>query len=384
MKQVDLFRPYLNPAVAERVARVLSYDANGRAYIGQGPLVDQFEREFATLVGAPDVDAVVSTNSCTSALGIALQLAGVGPGDEVISSPMTCTATSGAIVNRGARIIWADVSPRSGLIAPADVARKLTPRTRAIVAIDWAGHGCDYTALRSHGIPVIEDAAHALLTCKLGTDRRMQSVARLGGEYVCYSLGPIKHLSSGDGGMLITHRGDAERARLLRWHGLSRRTKADFRCEQPIREAGTKAHMTDINAAIGLANIADATWVVGKHREHAAHYDRALAGLPGVVLPPADPGSSWWIYPLLVDERDAFMAFLAERGIQSSRVHARNDTHHAYYFPNGPLPGVDHYDDRIAAIPVGWWLDGNDLARVVEAVREWPDERDRRLAGVRR
>src|SRR5688500_16415171 len=107
---VDLFRPYVNRAAREAVARVLSPDSSGRLMIGQGHVVDQFEREFAALVGAPDPDAVVSTNSCTAALGIALKLAGVehGQGHEVISTPMTCTATSGAIVNAGARIVWAD------------------------------------------------------------------------------------------------------------------------------------------------------------------------------------------------------------------------------------------------------------------------------------
>jgi hypothetical protein len=132
---LDLFRPYVNEGAALiRLSRVLSADEQGRRYIGQGDLVDEFERRFAALVGAPDPDAVISTNSCTSALGIALQLAGVGPGDEVIAPPMTCTATSGAIINRGARIVWADVLPHTGLIDPADVARKVTPRTRAIVA----------------------------------------------------------------------------------------------------------------------------------------------------------------------------------------------------------------------------------------------------------
>lgn len=371
-KPIDLFRPFVHYSAAERVRHVLSYDAEGRLFCGEGPLVEQFEHQFAALVNAPDPDAVVTTNSCTSALGIALKLAGVGPGDEVISTPMTCTATSGAIVNAGARIVWADVDYHTGLIAPGNVGAKITSKTRAIVAVDWAGHGCDYAALKAFGLPVIQDAAHSLLAFSTNGNHYGQSLARCGGDYVCYSFGPIKHLTCSDGGALITHRGDAARARLLRWHGLSRRTKADFRCEQPIHEAGTKAHLTDLNAAIGLANLPHARWVVQQHRDHARSYDRELAGLPSVQLPPPDPGSSYWLYCLLVPQRDAFMAFMAARGIATSRVHARNDQGHpAYHFPGGALPGVDFYDSHVVAIPVGWWLGMADLDRVIQAVREW-------------
>lgn len=368
-KPIDLFRPYMAHGAAEAAGRVLSYDAQGRMYCGQGKLVDEFEAAFARLIDA-DPATVVTTNSCTSALGIALKLAGVGEGDQVIATPMTCTATSGAIVNAGARIVWADVNRKTGNIDPISVANKITRHTRAIVAVNWSGRVCQFEALRLaiadaslREIPIIEDAAH-------GPFGGYQ-----GGDYQCYSFGPIKHLSTVDGGALVTHRGDAERAQLLRWHGLSRKTKADFRCEQPIHEAGTKAHMNDFNAAVGLANIKDAAWVVSKHRENAAWYDRALAGVPGVTLPPADPTSAWWMYPLLVEHRDAFMAYLTERGIGVSRVHGRNDTHPAYTFPSGPLPGTDYYDSHVASLPVGWWVNEADRMRVADVVKEWAYER---------
>lgn len=370
---IDLFRPFMaEQAALFNLAQVFAADEHGRRYIGQGRFVDEFERRFAALVGAPDPDTVVSTNSCTSALGIALQLAGVVPGDEVIAPPMTCTATSGAIVNAGARIVWADISPRSGLIDPADVARKITPKTGAIVAVDWGGAGCDYAALRAHDLPVIEDAAHSLLAFETGTDMWGEPLARVGGDYVCYSLGPIKHLTCGDGGMLVTRRGDQDRARLLRWHGLDRRSSADFRCgHQTIAEPGGKHHMTDIDAAIGLANIEHAEWVVARHRLNAEYYHRALAVLPGVQRPFGDRGSSWWLYCLLVEDRDAFIAHMAAAGIQTSPVHKRNDIHPAYHFPNGPLPGVDHYDAHVVAIPVGWWIDEAAREKVAGAVIEW-------------
>lgn len=364
---IDLFRPYMAHAAADAAARVLSYDAQGRLYCGQGALVDAFERELAALLGVPE-ERVVTTNSCTSALGLALQLAGVEPGDEVISTPMTCTATSGAIVNRGARIVWADVDRLTGNIDPDDANRKVTKRTKAIVAVNWSGRACDYLALYQSGVRIIEDAAHGPFG------------GYAGGDYQCYSFGPIKHLSTVDGGAVVCHRGDHERARLLRWHGLSRTNKADFRCEQPIIEAGTKAHMNDFNAAVGLANIQDLAWVTLQHRRNAAYYDHALRDLPGVTLPPADPTSAWWMYPLLVEERDDFMAAMRDRGIATSRVHGRNDTHPAYRFDNGPLPGTDYYDAHVAAIPVGWWLSEVERATVADAVRDWALGRARGVA----
>lgn len=364
---IDLFRPYMHHGAADAVARVLSYDAAGRLYCGEGPLVKQFERGFGALVGA-DPATVVAVNSCSSALALALQLAGIEEGDEVISTPMTCTATSEAIVNTGARIVWADVGPQTGLIDPADVERKRTYRTRAIVAVNWGGRRCDYDQLRTinhkewrpigRPLPVIEDAAHGPFVPP-------------GGHYACYSFGPIKHLTCGDGGALITWRGDADRARKLRWHGLDRESTADFRCAQDILEPGHKWHMTDLNAAIGLANLPHVEWVVARHRQNAAYYDRALAGLPGVALPPADPGSSYWCYFLLVEDRADFQAWMASKGIATSPVHRRNDAQPAYHFPSGPLPGVDHYAARNVAIPVGWWLTEQEREYVANAVIAW-------------
>lgn len=357
MGTIDLFRPYMHHGAADAVARVLSYDAAGRLYCGEGPLVKQFERGFAALLGA-DPATVVAVNSCSSALALALQLAGVA-GGEVISTPMTCTATNEAIVNAGARIVWADVDPRTGLLDPADVARKVNSWTRAIMAVNWGGHQADLAGLwdACEGWPVILDAAHGPFT-------------RGAADYTCFSFGPIKHLTCGDGGALITW-ADPARARRLRWHGLDRESTADFRCAQDIVEPGHKWHMTDLNAAIGLANLPHADWVVARHRQNAAFYDRALAGLPGVALPPADPGSAYWCYFVLVEDRADFQAWMASKGIATSPVHRRNDAQPAYRFPSGPLPGVDHYAARNVAIPVGWWLTEQEREYVANAVIAW-------------
>jgi perosamine synthetase len=356
---IPLFKVSMSPEAPARVAEVLM-----SGYVGQGEKVEAFEAALQTLLGTPEPP--LTTNSCTSALDLALHLIGVGPGDAVITTPVTCTATNSPIVTRGAVPVWADVDPLTGLIDPADVERKLySMRVRenyvvkAIMAVDWGGALCDYQALHSFGLPIIQDAAHSL-------------TAGIGGDYACFSFQAIKHLTTGDGGALWCPPEQLERARLLRWYGLDRRSRADFRCEQNIQEAGYKYHMNDIAAAIGLANIGGVREVIARHRHSAEVYDLRLSGLGyNVTTPRWDADSAWWLYTLLVEDRAGFIAHLADHGIAASPVHVRNDTHAAFHFPNGPLPGVDHFASRNVAIPVGWWLTADDRRHIIEAVRSW-------------
>ncbi len=359
---LDLFRPFMAREVPEYLARVVTPDADGRVYVGTGPRVQEFEEAFGKLVGSPFTP--LALNSCTSALDLALHLAGVGLGSEVITSPMNCIAGTGVIVNRGAKIVWADVDPVTGLIDPADVARKITKRTRAIMAVDWAGRSCDYHALKSAALPVIQDAAHHLMADM--TNR---------GTYTCWSLQAIKHLSTGDGGVILVPLEQRKRARLLSWYGLDRESSADYRCDQDIKVAGYKYGLNDVAASIGLANLPHAAWVVQQHRRHAERYHRLLADAPGITLPPPDPASSWWLYCVLVNDRDSFRAHMAECGVATSPVHARNDKHSAFQYYNGPLPGVDSFATRECALPVGWWLSDEDIDHIASAALEWAHSR---------
>jgi dTDP-4-amino-4,6-dideoxygalactose transaminase len=358
---VDLFRPFMAPEAREAVARTLTPDADGRLYVGEGPRVQEFEQAFAKLVG---LETPLALNSCTSALDLALHLAGVGLGDEVITTPMTCTATNGVIVNRGGKIVWADVDPITGLIDPYDVVKKLTPRTKAIMSVDWAGRSCDYARLRFPGRPVIQDAAHNLFV-----DPQNH------GDYVAWSFQAIKHLTTGDGGALFVPEWQYQRAKLLRWYGLDRTSSADFRCSQDIKEAGYKYHMNDIAATIGLTNIPHMRRIVAQARDNALWYTEALRDAPYVRTPPDAPDASWWLYTLLVDDRTSFIAHMAERGIAASPVHRRNDVHPAFHFPNGPLSGVDYFAAHEVAIPNGWWITGQEREHIASTVMEWAQSR---------
>jgi dTDP-4-amino-4,6-dideoxygalactose transaminase len=374
---IDLFKVYMSERAGAGAAEVL---ASG--YIGQGKHVDAFERELRLVFDAER--DVLTLNSCTSALDLALRMVNPGPpgdGGFVVSTPMTCSATNSPIVTQGHRILWADVDPVTGLIDPESVARILAtplgPTVLAVVAVDWAGRMCDYNALREvcdpYGVPIIEDAAHAPLATYNG---RYQT--RVGGDYIAWSFQAIKHLTTGDGGALQCPTSEAtERARLLRWYGLDRKSKADFRCEQDIEEVGFKYHMNDVAAVIGRVNLPHLGGVVRAHRGHARFYDKVLGDLPPerVQLPPPDPGSSYWLYTVLVDDRDSFQAHLLERGIATSQVHRRNDHHTAFKAAEHPTsdarPGLEHFAARQCSIPVGWWLSEDDLGRIAEAVRAW-------------
>lgn len=362
---VPMFRVLMSEDAPRAVASTIESGT-----ITEGPRVKELERRLGKVLGLQD-RPVLAVNSGTSALHLAMTLLDLAPGDEVISTPITCAATSCAIRRAGGEIVWADVDPRTGRLDARDVARRVTSRTRAVVCVDWGGALCDVAALsdavgadEKGSIPVIEDAAHAF-----GAAREDPPPGA-----VCWSFQAIKHLTTGDGGALFVRdaRG-SERARALRWFGIDRDAPGPH-IDKPIGEAGFKYHMNDLAAAIGIANLPLAVAAVERHRANAAWYGDALRGVPGIRLPSADPGSAWWLYTLILEPDDAqrgFAQFMAARGVECSRVHARNDAHRA--FGEGPvdLPGVAYFDGHQIAIPVGWWVGDETRARVAEAVRAW-------------
>ena len=346
-------------------------------YIGQGQKVEEFEH---ILRGYFQHEELVTLNSCTSALMLALRLAGVGPGDEVISTPMTCTATNMPILANGARITWADVNPFTGLIDPDDIKKKISPHTKAVICCDWGGTPCDLDALmdigRRYNVKIIEDAAHSLgATYK---DRRVGQVA----DYTCFSLQAIKHITTVDGGILcMKDSDDYRRAKLLRWYGIDREQKRqDFRCEENIEEWGYKFHMNDVNAVIGIYQWPYVPEILQKHRENAKYYEDYLEPVIQKPFTFYESQSSYWLYTLLLPHGQsvsAFIKWMKQNDISASRVHARNDTHttfsgrnalhfHTKYGYDYPLPGVDEFYNRMVCIPVHWKLTEEERKRIVD------------------
>lgn len=364
MTNIPLFKVFMAETAKTHVSQVLD-----SGYIGQGPKVELFEQELKKYLHS--LEAPLSVNSGTSALDLAYHMVGIKPGVDVISTAQTCTATNGAIALRGANIIWADIDLMTGLIDPTDVARKITKKTVAIVAVDWGGQPADYDTLRSFGIPVIEDAAHAF-----GATYKGVPIALSGGNYVMWSFQAIKHLTTGDGGALLPPVNEIERGRLLRWFGLDRRAGESFRCAQTIQELGYKYQMNDIAAAIGLENLKYMDFVVNAHKSNAKEFSYAFNDLANIWTPEYNDDSSWWLYTIVLptaESRDRFTLHMMDKGIAVSPVHDRNDKHPPLAFGSPYLPGLNYFSKRQIAIPVGWWLSEEDRARIIDAVAEFDE-----------
>ena len=264
MKNIPLFKVYMSKNASKKINKVLD-----SGFIGQGQKVDEFEKKLENLWQAKNV---LTVNSGTSALSLAYHLIGLKKGDEVITTPITCLATNSPLLALSCKIVWADVDPLTGLIDPEDVKKKITKRTKAIVCVDWEGRPCDYDALKSFGIPVVQDAAHSFMTYYKG-----KHIANSGGDYVCFSFQAIKHLTCIDGGVIKVPKEQFDRAKLLRWYGFDREGSSSFRCAQDVKECGFKYHMNDANAAVGIANLKGAQVNVFKSQMNAKDFCEFLS-----------------------------------------------------------------------------------------------------------
>lgn len=315
----------------------------------------------------------MAVNSCTTALSIAYRLAGVGPGAEVIATPLTCIASNEPIVQLGGEVVWADVDPCTGMITADTIAPLITPRTRAILVLHKEGDPARLAEIldlaRRHDIKVVEDAAHAF-------GARYRGV-RIGnhGDFVCFSFQAIKHINTGDGGALLCR--DHEhymRARRLKWFGVDRETRPagkTFLNDVPdIVEWGFKGNMNDIAATIGIEQMKQVEWVLRRYHENGAAYGQLLAGVPGVTLVPrsSEDYATFWAYCLLVENRAGLIQKLAEHGIGAGQIHERNDTYSMFRRSRRELPGVDHFDRRELSIPCGWWVDRDERERIAHVV----------------
>lgn len=342
---IPLFKVHMPQSAPGAVAQVLM-----SGYIGEGPKVKKFEALLQEYIGNP---YGLATNSCTSAVQLALRLAGVGPGDEVISTPVTCTATNEVILAAGADIVWADVNQLTGLRF-GDIDDLVTDRTKAQIYVQWGGSRKPFYGVID--VPSIVDAAHS-----------MHGTAA---DYVCHSFQAIKHITTGDGGALFVRDEETyERARRLRWYGIDRDARSEFRCEDDIAEWGYKFHMNDIAAAIGIEQMRYVRGIVRQRQNQARIYDAALKDIAGCTVIP-DHGSSYWLYTLHVERLADFRRMMGDKGVQVSQVHARNDKHTMFAKYRTELPGVDAFYETAICIPVGYWVTGEDQQYIIQCIRE--------------
>ncbi|WP_291269934.1 DegT/DnrJ/EryC1/StrS family aminotransferase [Gemmatimonas sp.] len=375
------FLPFSPPSVGpEEIAEVVA--ALQSDWITTGPRTQEFARTFADSVGAP---AALALNSCTAGLHVALATLGIGAGDEVITTPMTFCSSANVIVHVGATPVLADVEPDTLNICPTEVAKRITPRTRAIIAVHYAGHPAELTALRAiadqHGLALIEDAAHAYPAAYRGTP--------IGGgsNPVAFSFYATKNLTTGEGGMLT---GDAEfldRARIVSLHGMSRdawkRYAKGGSWHYDVVLPGFKYNMTDLAAALGLVQLRRMGDLQRRRQEVVNAYMAGFAELAAeglLELPVHRPhvDHAWHLFVLRLRPdrlrigRDAFITAMTEQNIATS-VHFIPVHLHPYYRDRYGFAPTDFpvaYDaySRMVSLPLHPRLADGDVADVIAAV----------------
>ena len=391
MKKIDLFRVFMSPTASEEVTKVLN-----SGYIGQGPKVEKFENNLRHFFNH---DYVSTLNAGTSGLHLALHLLkkpsnntkvfdgfasttsywpGLKDGDEVLATPMTCTASNWPILANGLKIKWVDIDPTTLNMDLDDLARKITPKTKVIMLVHWGGYPNDLDKIKKiqqeaylrFGFKpaVIEDGAHSF-----GSEYKGKKIGNHG-NLTMFSLQAIKHITSIDGGLLLSpHKELHQRGKLLRWYGIDRDgDRKDFRCEADVEEWGFKFHMNDVCATVGIENLKHFKDIVGKHRENAKFYDEHLSDVKGLTLLKREKGfdSAFWIYSMLVDDRDGFYKWMDECGISVSQVHERNDKHTCVQEFKTALPSLDKTIGKIVSIPVGWWVTEEQRQYIVDCIKK--------------
>ena len=333
--------------------------------IGEGEEVYRFESEFAQTFRLP---RGLATSSGTGALHIALMLADIAPGDEVVTTSMTAEPTNTVIMQCGAKPVFADVDSQTGNLDPTSVEALVTPRTRAIVVVHYAGFPANLRALRGiadqFDIPLIEDCAHAL-----GASYDQNGIGTMG-DYAIFSFQAIKHMTTVDGGILtMRDSSKAVRARKLRWFGMA---KGVPRTEVDIAEVGYKYNMNNVAAVIGLTQLETIKSCIDKHIENGRFYDEAIAAIPGLEVTRIDPGCepSYWLFTILSENSEAVERCLAEIGVSASKLHRPNHYHSIFAPMRRLMPGLDTYYRRLTHIPCGWWVSQEDRERIVDALRK--------------
>jgi dTDP-4-amino-4,6-dideoxygalactose transaminase/GNAT superfamily N-acetyltransferase len=350
--------------------------------ITQGSKVEEFENKLKEYFNYP---YILTLNSATSGLTLAYRLLNLNNLDYVISTPLTCFATNSAILANNLNIIWADTDPNTCNIDLQDVKNKINKDTKVLTFVHWGGVPVNLDIVEElkiytkntygHELHIIEDCAHSFGSefngKKLGTN----------GNICVFSLQAIKHLTTGDGGLIFLPNEEMyKRAKLLRWFGIDRERRSlpgnDFRLEPDITEYGYKFHMNDINASIGLVNIINIQENIDKCYNNGQYYNENLKNIEGIELFNYDKNTkpSYWIYTLKIlnGRKNEFLEYMKNKNIVTSQVHARNDKHsclqNALY---KELKNLDIIETQIVSIPVGWWLTIDELSFIVNAIKEF-------------
>lgn len=361
---MDFFSTHISENASKYINDVLK-----TTFISAGKIAEKFENELALKLG---ICNPVSVNSGTSALHLALAIAGVKAGDEVIIPPQTFIATGTSVLMQGAKVVFADIQYDTGNIDPISIREKITAKTRAIIPVHWAGYPCDLDEINEiageYNLALIEDAAHALGATYKG--KPIGAISR----FTAFSFQAIKHLTTGDGGALCClNSDDFYRAKRGRWFDIDREnSKPDILGERVYDAAnlGYKYHLNDLAATLGLANLEDFETIFKRHIYRGNYYRENLANIPGLQLLnyKNDRQSAYWLFTILVEKREDFIRALKSRGVPTSIVHRRIDKNNIFS-SNNILPNQTKFDERQVSIPVHDKLTNDDLINIISTIK---------------
>lgn len=376
------FLPFALPDIGEEEIHEV-VDSMRSGWLTTGPKTKRFEEDFAAFVGK-GVEAI-AVNSATAGLHLALEAVGIGQGDEVITTPYTFTATAEVVRYLCAHPVFVDIDQNTFNIDPSKIEKAITPRTKAIIPVHFAGLACDMDTImaiaRKYGLKVVEDAAHSLPTTYHG-----KLIGTFESDATVYSFYVTKTIATGEGGMIVLRNAEiARRCRVMRLHGINRDVFNRYTTTKPswhydVVAPGFKYNMTDIAASLGIHQLKKA-WAFQKRRtEMAAYYDEAFRDLP-VVLPPKAQGSdihAWHLYVLRLAPgadilRDRFIELMAERGIGCSvhfiPLHLHPYWRNTYKLKPQDFPNALSVYERAVSLPLYTKMTEKDQRRVVVAVR---------------
>ena len=362
---LSFFHTHISASAVELANQVLR-----SGWLSEGVMVKRFEGALTQSLGLRNPVAV---NSGTSALHLALALAAVGPGDEVILPAQTFVATGLVILMQRATPVFADIDPMTGNLAPASIAERISSRTKAVIAVHWAGYPCDMDEINAlaarHGLAVIEDAAHALGATYKG--KAVGSISR----FTAFSFQAIKHLTTGDGGALCClEEADARSAFSRRWFGIDRASSRPSilgEREYDIDALGYKYHMNDLAAAVGLGNLEDFPHRLARRQQFGAYYREQLRNVSGLQLLRLDNDRTpaYWLFTVLVERREDFIRKLALEGIPTSVVHLRIDRNSIFGGVRTDLPGQAEFEERQIALPIHDALSRDNVEHISRIVK---------------
>jgi perosamine synthetase len=339
-------------------------------HVSAGKMAARFEEELGSKYGFPNP---ITVNSGTATMRLALAAAGVGIGDEVILPAQTFIATGHVILQCGAKPVFADINPFDGNISVESIKSKITEKTKAIMVVHWGGYPCDMDSIGNiaaeRGIPVIEDAAHAF-----GSKYKGRWIGTIS-DYTSFSFQAIKHLTTGDGGLITCL--DKEKADLLkrlRWFDIDRENSQQSilgEREYDATNVGFKYHMNDIAASLGIGNLSTIDEKLSRIKQIAEEYRENIEGVSGIRLMryEEDRDSSYWLFPMLVEDRIRFIEKMKSNGIPTSVIHLGIDKNTVFGGRDSSLEGQRYFDENQIHIPIHSDLTDEDVSLIVDTIK---------------